>query len=171
MLLLGLLLIGFNPCLQENQTVIRTENDKCFHREGCPKVGKGRLTTVENAQNRGLVPCDVCEPLDHEHVEQGQNITCAGTTQAGEPCKRKPTSGSTYCWQHQARENGTRCEGITQLGKQCKRVQYDGRQYCNQHDPNAQREAGSSNLCQGLTKNGKRCKNKAKNGEFCYLHK
>lgn len=73
-------------------------------------------------------------------------IACAAITQKGTQCKRAPSPGSQYCWQHggttaaqraagktEADLARTRCTAITKKGTRCTRQSQPGRTRCWQH--------------------------------------
>ena len=75
-----------------------------------------------------------------------QAFACAAITKKGTQCKRAPSPGSIYCWQHGGttaaqRAAGLtevdvakmRCKAITKAGTQCKRTAQSGSEYCWQH--------------------------------------
>ena len=75
-----------------------------------------------------------------------QAFACAAITKKGTQCKRAPSPGSQYCWQHGGttaaqRAAGLtdadvammRCKAITKAGTQCKRAAQSGSKYCWQH--------------------------------------
>lgn len=60
-------------------------------------------TTSETEMGVGVENVEV----ESEDVQQEQTTkvrsysgTCAGTTKKGTRCRRKPSKGSIYCWQH-----------------------------------------------------------------------
>lgn len=70
-------------------------------------------------------------------------LACAAITKKGTQCKRAPSPGSQYCWQHGGTtaaqraagitaEEG-RCKAITKAGTQCKRSAKPGSKFCWQH--------------------------------------
>lgn len=70
-------------------------------------------------------------------------LACAAITKKGTQCKRAPSPGSQYCWQHGgttaaqraagiSAEEG-RCKAKTKAGTQCKRNAKPGSKYCWQH--------------------------------------
>lgn len=75
-----------------------------------------------------------------------QTFACAAITKKGTQCKRAPSPGSQYCWQHggttaaqqasgltEADVAKMRCKAITKAGTQCKRMARSGSEYCWQH--------------------------------------
>ena len=75
-----------------------------------------------------------------------QVFACAAITKKGTQCKRAPSPGSQYCWQHggttaaqraagimEADVAKMRCKAITKAGTQCKRTAQSGSEYCWQH--------------------------------------
>ena len=75
-----------------------------------------------------------------------QGLACAAITKKGTQCKRAPSPGSQYCWQHggtaaaqravgltEADVAKMRCKAITKAGTQCKRTVQSGSEYCWQH--------------------------------------
>ena len=75
-----------------------------------------------------------------------QVFACAAITKKGTQCKRAPSPGSQYCWQHggttaaqraagltEADVAKLRCKAITKAGTQCKRTARSGSEYCWQH--------------------------------------
>ena len=75
-----------------------------------------------------------------------QVFACAAITKKGTQCKRAPSPGSQYCWQHggttaaqraagltDADVAKMRCKAITKAGTQCKRTARSGSEYCWQH--------------------------------------
>ena len=75
-----------------------------------------------------------------------QVFACAAITKKGTQCKRAPSPGSQYCWQHggttaaqraagltDADVAKMRCKAITKTGTQCKRTAQSGSEYCWQH--------------------------------------
>lgn len=70
-------------------------------------------------------------------------FACAATTKKGTQCKRPPSPGSEYCWQHGGTTKAQRAAGITaeegrckattKAGTQCKRNAQAGSQFCWQH--------------------------------------
>ena len=75
-----------------------------------------------------------------------QVFACAAITKKGTQCKRAPSPGSQYCWQHggttaaqraagltDADVAKMRCKAITKAGTQCKRTAQSGSEYCWQH--------------------------------------
>ena len=73
-------------------------------------------------------------------------FACAAITKRGTQCKRAPSPGSQYCWQHggttaaqraagltDADVAKMRCKAITKAGTQCKRTAQSGSEYCWQH--------------------------------------
>ena len=75
-----------------------------------------------------------------------QAFACAAITKKGTQCKRAPSPGSQYCWQHggttaaqraagltEADVAKMRCKAITKAGTQCKRTARTGSEYCWQH--------------------------------------
>ena len=75
-----------------------------------------------------------------------QVFACAGITKKGTQCKRAPSPGSQYCWQHggttaaqraagltEADVAKMRCKAITKAGTQCKRTVQSNSEYCWQH--------------------------------------
>ena len=75
-----------------------------------------------------------------------QAFACAAITKKGTQCKRAPSPGSLYCWQHggttaaqraagltDADVAKMRCKAITKAGTQCKRTARSGSEYCWQH--------------------------------------
>ena len=75
-----------------------------------------------------------------------QAFACAAITKKGTQCKRAPSPGSQYCWQHggttaaqraagltEADVAKMRCKAITKAGTQCKRTAQSGSKYCWQH--------------------------------------
>ena len=75
-----------------------------------------------------------------------QVFACAAITKKGTQCKRAPSPGSQYCWQHggttaaqraagltEADVAKLRCKAITKAGTQCKRTAQSGSEYCWQH--------------------------------------
>ena len=75
-----------------------------------------------------------------------QAFACAAITKKGTQCKRAPSPGSQYCWQHggttaaqraagltEADVAKMRCKAITKAGTQCKRTARSGSEYCWQH--------------------------------------
>lgn len=75
-----------------------------------------------------------------------QAFACAAITKKGTQCKRAPSPGSQYCWQHggmtaaqcaagltEADVAKMRCKAITKAGTQCKRTAQSGSEYCWQH--------------------------------------
>ena len=75
-----------------------------------------------------------------------QAFACAAITKKGTQCKRAPSPGSQYCWQHggttaaqraagltDADVAKLRCKAITRAGTQCKRTAQTGSDYCWQH--------------------------------------
>ena len=121
-------------------------------------------------------------------------FACAAITKKGTQCKRAPSPGSAYCWQHGGTtaaqravgitaEEG-RCKAITKSGTQCSRPAQTGGKYCWQHvgkdsesvsdkkeqhgiednGDDYQQPAQSSVQCTAITKKGTRCTRKAKPG-------
>lgn len=121
-------------------------------------------------------------------------LACAARTKKGTLCKRAPSPGSEYCWQHGGTtaaqraagitaEQG-RCKAITNSGSQCSRPAKIGSEYCWQHvgkDEGAQKIEGVANVpirkddtvkqpeqssgqCTATTKKGVRCSRRAKPG-------
>lgn len=75
-----------------------------------------------------------------------QAFACAAITKKGTQCKRAPSPGAQYCWQHggttaaqraagltDADVAKMRCKAITKAGTQCKRTAKPGSEYCWQH--------------------------------------
>ena len=75
-----------------------------------------------------------------------QAIACAAITKKGTQCKRAPSPGSQYCWQHggttaaqraagftEADVAKMRCKATTKAGTQCKRTAKPGTDFCWQH--------------------------------------
>lgn len=73
-------------------------------------------------------------------------MACAAVTKKGTLCKRAPSPGSQYCWQHggtikaqraagmtDADVAKMRCKAITKAGTQCKRQAEAGKDFCWQH--------------------------------------
>lgn len=75
-----------------------------------------------------------------------QVFACAAITKKGTLCKRAPSPGSQYCWQHggttaaqraagltEADVAKMRCKATTKAGTQCKRTAKPGTDFCWQH--------------------------------------
>lgn len=75
-----------------------------------------------------------------------QAYACAAITKKGTQCKRAPSPGSEYCWQHGGTTKAqraagmteedvakARCKAITRAGTQCKRTSTPGADFCWQH--------------------------------------
>lgn len=75
-----------------------------------------------------------------------QVFACAAITKKGTQCKRAPSPGSQYCWQHGGTTKAqraagmtdadvakARCKAITKAGTQCKRQADVGKEFCWQH--------------------------------------
>lgn len=73
-------------------------------------------------------------------------LACAAVTKKGTLCKRAPSPGSQYCWQHGGTTKAQRaagmtdadvakmrCKAITKAGTQCKRQAEAGKDFCWQH--------------------------------------
>jgi hypothetical protein len=121
-------------------------------------------------------------------------LACAALTKKGTQCKRAPSPGSVYCWQHGGTtaaqraagitaEQG-RCKAITNSGAQCSRPAQIGGKYCWQHvGKNTDHDSNEndrhsvdgnedayhqptqiSGQCTAITKKGTRCTRKAKSG-------
>lgn len=73
-------------------------------------------------------------------------LACAAVTKKGTLCKRAPSPGSQYCWQHGGTTKAQRaagmtdadvarmrCKAITKTGSQCKRQAESGKDFCWQH--------------------------------------
>lgn len=95
-------------------------------------------------KNRGMatkfLSCAVCCLLAVEI------FACAAITKKGTQCKRAPSPGSQYCWQHGGTTKAQRaagltdadvakmrCKAITKAGTRCKRTAQNGSDYCWQH--------------------------------------
>ncbi len=123
-----------------------------------------------------------------------QVIACAAITKKGVQCKRAPSPGSQYCWQHggttkaqraagmtEADVAKARCKAITKAGTQCKRTAQTGSDFCWQHTGNVKSvakqedsiptESTVSVQCDAITKKGTRCTRKAQPGTTkCWQH-
>lgn len=75
-----------------------------------------------------------------------QAFACAAITKSGRQCKRAPSPGSQYCWQHGGTTKAQRaagltdtdvatmrCKAITKAGTQCKRTSMPNSDCCWQH--------------------------------------
>lgn len=86
-----------------------------------------------------------------------QAFACAAITKKGTQCKRAPSPGSQYCWQHGGTTSAQRamgltesdiarirCKAITKAGTQCKRTAKPGSEYCWQHGAARYAKAGET---------------------------
>ena len=123
-----------------------------------------------------------------------QVVACAAITKKGTQCKRAPSPGSQYCWQHGGTTKAqraagmteedvakARCKAITKAGTQCRRTAQEGNDFCWQHIGNAKPvakpvdaipiESTLNGRCDAITKKGTRCTRKAQPGTTkCWQH-
>lgn len=123
-----------------------------------------------------------------------QVMACAAITKKGTQCKRAPSPGSQYCWQHGGTTKAqraagmtdadvakARCKATTKAGTQCKRTAQEGSDFCWQHATNTRpvvdsgdsvpTESTVSSQCDAITKKGTRCTRKASPGTTkCWQH-
>ena len=94
--------------------------------------------------------------------ETTEKARCAGTTKAGEQCRRLATEGSQYCWQHQNGEETAPAKTET-LSKEVKETK------TKVAEKAAAAEEGPQ--CDATTKSGARCARKAQpGGTKCWQH-
>ena len=113
-----------------------------------------------------------------------QAFACAAITKKGTQCKRAPSPGSQYCWQHGGTTAAQRAAGLTDADvakMRCKAITKAGEPVTKtQSEPVGTRTAATETApavaaerVQGdaITKDGKRCRRKAlQGGTKCWQH-
>jgi hypothetical protein len=125
--LLSILILLIQSCAVSQprpEVVCITKTGTKYHRCSCRHVSRsGYEVTLEEAGNRNYSPCGVCKPqatgeeakvnnsdstdVDKIESDKPSNANapvvaqCTAITKAGTRCKRKATSFSSKCWQHQ----------------------------------------------------------------------
>jgi len=110
-----LLLIAFTIA---NAHFVGSKNSDKYHDPDCQwaqKISPQNLVEFEDeteAEAAGYAPCKVCKPSGNSAAYVGKSKEksqtkaiaggqCQARTKKGTQCKRKASSGSMYCWQHQ----------------------------------------------------------------------
>lgn len=101
--------------LAAETTVYVTNTGEKYHSSSCRYLSKSRTPmSLEEAVKAGYGPCSRCSAPsngDRKQQQEGNSKAespssatksnqCAATTKKGTHCKRKASSGSSYCWQH-----------------------------------------------------------------------
>ncbi len=86
-----------------------TQSGKKYHHADCPHLRDGKTAkSLEEAIEAGYTACAHCDaPVPSKRRSPGAagskraSPQCEAVTKKGTRCKRKASSGSIYCWQHQ----------------------------------------------------------------------
>lgn len=98
-------------------------------------------------------------------------LACAAITKKGTQCKRAPSPGSIYCWQHGGTTKAQRAASVSETDKVDKSTPLKADNQPNQEKSNVKEAKTERVQCDAITKKGARCSRMSQPGGMkCWQH-